>query len=116
MKKVFEKDMEDDLQEVISRQLVKINYGTLSIVVQDNKVLQMNIDESYDFNEEEKKLNEKEKNSVVDYKRVGEKNITDEIIGQIIKVINSIQYGHLAVNVKNGKIIQYEKTEKFRVR
>lgn len=113
MKKIFDRDKEINLPEIIIKHLEKINHGSLSIVVQDSKVLQMNIDENYDFDDVEKNLYGKPSNK--NFKRSNENNITPSLIDEMVRIVNSIKYGYLTVTVKQGQIIEYEKNEKFRV-
>lgn len=41
---------------------------------------------------------------------------TDEaIITQILRALKSIQYGYVQITVQDSKVVQIEKTEKFRL-
>lgn len=46
---------------------------------------------------------------------INKKHNDDALITQILKALKDIQYGYVQITVQNSKIVQIEKTEKFRL-
>ncbi len=45
-----------------------------------------------------------------------ENQLTEEEIEKIVSLVKEIQYGSIIINIQDGKIIQIDKNEKFRLR
>lgn len=44
------------------------------------------------------------------------KSISDKDLNDLIKLVESIQFGSVTITIKDGKVVQYEKNEKLRLK
>ncbi|MHB8063413.1 MAG: YezD family protein [Ruminiclostridium sp.] len=44
------------------------------------------------------------------------KSISDEELNKLIKLIDSIQFGSVTITIKDGKVVQFEKNVKLRLK
>lgn len=90
--------------EKIEATIRTIGFGSITIIVQDGRVIQIEI------NEKIRVGNETEKNAslVGDIKSAAIKT-------EITKILIGLQYGQAVIQIKDGKVTQIDRTEKKRM-
>lgn len=92
--------------ELIEQAVQDITFGSLTLVVQDSKVIQI------------EKL---EKIRICDQQpKAASKTATQAAVGaalrtRILQSVSGMEYGKVAIQIQSGQITQVERTEKYRV-
>jgi hypothetical protein len=87
--------------EKIGSAIRNINYGSITIIVQDGRVIQIEI-------------NEKIRLETL-FTKSEAPQVMDNIKAEIKKTLDDLQYGQLVILIKGGKMTQIDRTEKKRL-
>ncbi|MEG6585272.1 YezD family protein [Dendrosporobacter sp. 1207_IL3150] len=92
------------VHDVIDQAIQDVNFGSLTLVVQDSRVVQIERTEKI-------LVSAKGAKTAVSKKTVeGLKAVRAKILAEI----SDLQYGQILIKIQDGKIVQLEKTEKRR--
>lgn len=92
------------VHDVIEQAIQDVNFGSLTLIVQDSRVVQIERTEKI-------LVNAKGSNSTFGKKSAEGLKI---VRAKILSEIAGLQYGQILIKIQDGKIIQLEKTEKRR--
>ena len=87
----------------IEMSVAHIAYGSISLIAQDGKIIQMEINE---------KIRLLDSNIGFSHSR-GE---VREARKEILQAVTGLEYGQVVINIKGGAVVQIDRTEKQRLR
>lgn len=93
--------------ELIEEAVQAISFGSLTLVVQDSKVIQIEKLEKIRICEPPPKA--------VCKPAVGKAAAGSALRTRIIQSVSGMEYGKVAIQIQSGQILQVERTEKYRV-
>lgn len=97
-----------DILQTVIKAIQDTAFGSIILVVQDSYLIQMDKLEKIRF--------------VVNYKQGSDKVITQkpnqeaEIKSKVLAALKGLEYGQVLLSVKDGGIVQIERTEKQRIK
>jgi hypothetical protein len=89
----------------IDQSIENINFGELVLIVQDGHIVQIERTERIIISNSPKKQSTDSKKSIDEINLVRDK---------ILRELSYLKYGQLVIKIKDGKVVQFEKTEKRR--
>ncbi len=111
-RKLPPKQEENNLSEVmeqIERLIVSTFHGSVTLIVQDSRLIQIERNEKIRLSDLAAK--HKAEASANSKKETGS---TKNIWPTIMEAVNGLRFGQIAIVIKEGKIVQFDKTEKQR--
>lgn len=91
----------NEVVEYILESISGIAYGSITLIVQDGRLIQMDKTEKVRFTDS-------------GYKLRPEGKVTASLRQAMLSAIRELQFGSISLNVKDGKVIQIDRTEKRR--
>lgn len=100
------------LGDILVSRLDQISQGAVSLIIQDSRILQINVEENFDFDGECVSAGKKQPKGF-EYGNLGDKEKL-ALARRIIAEARSIKYGSLTIHLKQGKILLYEKNQRLK--
>lgn len=96
--------LDQDVLQVIQTTAASVEHGSLALIVQDSRLIQMDVVNKIRFGAQ---LSAK-------LKPVRGKVVQQVLQGKIAAALRDMQYGQVTLIIKSGEIVQVERTEKQR--
>lgn len=96
------KEINEEVLALIEKAIKEIGFGSVTLVLQDARIIQMEKLEKIRFGEKPAKCT----NRLVD---IG------SFKTRILQSVSGMEYGKVAIQIQAGQIMQIERTEKYRV-
>lgn len=96
--------LDQDVLQVIQTTAASVEHGSLALIVQDSRLIQMDVVNKIRFGAQ---LSAK-------LKPVRGKVVQQVLQGKIAAALRDMQYGQVTLVIKSGEIVQVERTEKQR--
>lgn len=96
--------LDQDVLQVIQTTAASVEHGSLALIVQDSRLIQMDVVNKIRFGAQ---LSAK-------LKPVRGKVVQQVLQGEIAAALRDMQYGQVTLVIKSGEIVQVERTEKQR--
>ncbi len=101
------KHFSDAALDLIEQAIRDISFGSLTLVIQDSKVIQL---------EKLEKIRICDQQAKAAGKAAGkEANAAASVRIRIVQSVSGMEYGKVAIQIQAGQIMQVERTEKYRV-
>lgn len=98
------KNITEDVLVLIEQAVKEISFGSVTLVLQDSRIIQMDKLEKIRLGEQPAKGAGATKTAVVSSLRT-----------RILQSVSGMEYGKVAIQIQAGQITQVERTEKYRV-
>jgi hypothetical protein len=96
------KDITEEVLVLIEQAIKEIGFGSVTLVLQDARIIQMEKLEKIRFGEKPVKCANKPA-------------AAGSFKTRILQSVNGMEYGKVAIQIQSGQIMQVERTEKYRV-
>lgn len=91
-----------EVLDLIEQAIKEINFGSVTLVLQDSRIIQMEKLEKIRFGE-------------LPSKTAGKLAAPADLRTRILQSVSGMEYGKVAIQIQAGQITQVERTEKYRV-
>ncbi|MCW2277675.1 YezD family protein [Heliophilum fasciatum] len=91
----------------------RVQHGTLTLIVQDRLVIQMNITEKIRLTHSTTRTSETKMPVGTD--RTDQTELSRYLYQRVVRAIQDVHYGQVTLALQNGQVVQLERTEKMRV-
>lgn len=95
------KGITEEVLALIEQAITDINFGTVTLVLQDARIIQMEKLEKIRFGEKPVKG--------------ANKPTAGSLKTRILQSVSNMEFGKVAIQIQTGQITQVERTEKYRV-
>lgn len=93
--------------EIIDQAITEIRFGSITLVIQDGYIIQLEKNEKI-------RLDGVNFSSLKEKPKTGLKKDKEGIHAGIIKAVKELQYGQVVMLIKEGAVVQLERTDKQR--
>jgi hypothetical protein len=100
------KHFSDAALDLIEQAIRDISFGSLTLVIQDSKVIQL---------EKLEKIRICDQQAKTAAKAAGKDVNAASVRIRIVQSVSGMEYGKVAIQIQAGQIMQVERTEKYRV-
>ena len=110
MKREAGDKLDQDILLAVQRGMQSIQHGSLVLVIQDGRIIQMELREVVRFCESGAKKNGRD---IVREKKEADISL-DKIKNRIAREIKDLHFGQVTFLIQNGRAVQIDRTEKIR--
>ncbi|MBP2636088.1 MAG: hypothetical protein H6Q72_1995 [Firmicutes bacterium] len=96
------KDITEEVLALIEQAIKEIGFGSVTLVLQDARIIQMEKLEKIRFGEKPAKC-------------VNKPADAGSCKTRVLQAVSGMEYGKVAIQIQSGQIMQVERTEKYRV-